>query len=424
MDKIFDVIIVGAGASGLAAAVEAARAGASVLVLEKNHVPGRKVLSTGAGKCNFSNRKVTPAAYHPRNSTFLKKAFAALPPGEVPEFFAGLGLLSAEGEKGRLFPRSFKAQDVVSALTNELGARGVDIRTLTEVTSVAAGRGGFCLKARAVPPQWEKAKPGPGKETSFNCGRLVLACGGPCYPQIGGTPRGSELLRALGHCVSPLSPSIVPLKVRETSVKDLDGVRVQAALRLSAGTRNLAASEGELLFTSYGLSGPAALDVSRAAGEALREGPVHLAADLFPDYEAAALLRLLAARVKNFSARPFRHFTCGLANEKVCRAAAARADINEAMSAGLVSGDALARFAANLKGLRFEVTGTLGFEDAMVTAGGCALEEVDPATFASRKVKNLYVTGELLDLDGDSGGYNLHLAWTSGLLAGRAAARK
>ncbi|OGR70416.1 MAG: hypothetical protein A2179_05470 [Elusimicrobia bacterium GWC2_63_65] len=423
MEQKFDVIVVGGGASGLAAAIEASRGGASVLVLEKNHVAGRKILSTGAGKCNFSNVRVTPAAYHPPSASFLKRTFAALPPGEVARFFGGLGLLSVEGEDGRLFPRSMKAQDVVSALDNELGARGVQVRALTEVTAVRRDAAGFLLEASQARPKWQKAAP-KSEKLSFRASRVILACGGPCYPQIGGTSAGYGLLRGLGHSVSPLSPAIVPLKTRETFVKDLDGVRVQAALFLTGGGRTLGETKGELLFTAYGVSGPGPLDLSRAAAEALRKGPVHLTADLFPEYGPAEFFALLEGRTKTFAARPFTHFTCGLTNEKVCRAAARLAGINEAMSAGIVPARALRAFAEVLKGLRVEITGTLGFEDAMVTAGGCDLGEIDPVTFGSKKVPGLHVTGELLDLDGNSGGFNLHLAWTSGILAGRAAAQK
>ncbi len=421
MDKTYDLLVVGAGASGLAAAVEASRAGASVLVLEKNHVPGRKVLSTGAGKCNFSNLKVTPARFHPPSSAFLKKAFAALPPAEVPAFFAGLGLLYADAGDGRLFPRSQKAQDVVSALANELGARGAELRTLTEVRALRRAGDFFEAEAAAVLPKWDK-RPAPEGRQVFRGRRALLAAGGPCYPQIGGTSAGAALLRELGHTVSELAPVLVPLKVGEDLVKELDGVRAQAALTLLAGGKAAASSEGELLFTAYGLSGPAALDLSRAALDALRRGEARVLADLFPDIPAPKFRRLLEARAAAFSARPFHHFCCGLANEKVCKAAARLAGINMAMSAGLVGKEQLAAFGGALKAMTFGLTGTLGFEDAMVTAGGCSLAEIDPETFASKKVPGLFVTGELLDLDGDSGGFNLHLAWTSGILAGRAAA--
>ncbi len=419
MENRYDVIVVGAGASGLAAAVEAARAGAAVLVLEKNHVPGRKVLSTGSGKCNFTNLTITPDAYHPAAPAFLKKVFSVLSPAEVLSFFAGLGLLWVEGEKGRLFPRSLKAQDVVNALLHELDFLNVPIQTLTEALAVSADKDGFSVQTVKVQPKWEK-KAAPGEKTVYRAARLILAAGGACYPQIGGGNAGYSLLSSLGHTVSPLSPSIVPLKIKGTYLKELDGVRLNAALKLRAGRKVIIETAGEILFTSYGVSGPAVLDLSRSALASLPEGPVIIEADFFPDLKPAELEKFLRDRAAAFEGRAFSHFASGLLNEKVIRAVAARAGIAWSSMVPPACGRELT---AALKSFTLEVAGSLGFEDAMATAGGCALSEIDPASFASKKVKGLYVTGELLNLDGDSGGYNLHLAWTSGILAGRSAGK-
>ena len=421
MENNFDVIIVGGGASGLAAAVEAARAGASVLVLEKNHVPGRKILSTGSGKCNFSNLEIGPSFYHGAPAAFLKKTFAALPPAAVLAFFDGLGLLRTEGEDGRFFPRSMKAQDVVGVLINELAAGTARVSTLTEVVAIKPGSV-FTVEACRVPPQWDKKSP-RGEKLVFTAGKVILAAGSPCYPQIGGTSAGYALLRGLGHTVSPASPALVPLKVREPFVAELDGVRLQAALRVTTGGRTVAQARGELLFTSYGLSGPAAINVSRAALAALGEGEVFAEADLFPDTTEGALFRLLSERAARFADRPFCHFAAGLHNDKLMKVLACLAGAQWQALCGRLEPEALDKFAALLKCLPMQIKGSTGFEDAMVAAGGCAPGEVNPATFASKKVKGLYVTGELLDIDGDSGGYNLHLAWTSGMLAGRDAAK-
>ena len=295
MENKFDVVIVGAGASGLAAAVEASRAGASVLVLDKNHVPGRRILSTGSGKCNFSNLKITPAAYHSSSPVFIKKVFSALPPAEVLSFFEKLGLLWVRGEKGRLFPRSLKAQDVVSVLLHELEFLNVPIHTLTEVLAVSAGKDGFSVESVKVQPKWDKKAPA-GEKTVYRAGRLILAAGGACYPQIGGGAGGYGILQSLGHAVSPLYPAIVPLKVKGNYIKELDGVRLDAELKLRRGEQLLREAAGEILFTSYGVSGPAVLDLSRAALSALREGPVYIEADFIPEHEFAEFERFLAER--------------------------------------------------------------------------------------------------------------------------------
>lgn len=417
METNTDVLVVGAGASGLAAAVEASRAGASVLVLEKNHVPGRKILSTGSGKCNFSNTSVTQGNYHPPSSSFLKKTFAALPPAGVLSFFEGLGLLWVKDDKGRIFPRSLKAQDVAGVLSNELAYRGGRIQTLAEVSAIVPAAGGFSVEAYKVPPQWEK-KAARGEKMVYGARSVILCAGGPCYPQIGGSAGGYDLLRSLGHSVSPPSPVIVPLRSDETFLKELDGVRTDAGLRLMIEGSSIGESRGELLFTSYGVSGPAVLDLSRAAVTAARNYKVSIEADLFPEFKEEKLASLLKRRAALFAGRPFRHFACGLLSEKLMKTAAGRCgagwdDPVSGVPEGLVS---------MLKGFAVSITGALGFEDAMVSAGGCALAEIDPSVFASLKVPGLYVAGELLDLDGDCGGYNLHLAWTSGILAGRHAA--
>jgi predicted Rossmann fold flavoprotein len=419
METNIDVLVVGAGASGLCAAVEASRAGASVLVLEKNHVPGRKILSTGSGKCNFSNSRVTPGNYHPPAAAFLKKTFAALPPADVTSFFEGLGLLWVKDEKGRLFPRSLKAQDVAGVLSNELAFRGGRVQTLTEVSAIVPAADGFAVEACKVPPQWEK-KAARGEKLTFRARRVILCAGGPCYPQIGGSAGGYDLLRSLGHTVSPPAPAIVPLRSEETFLAELDGVRAEASLRLMIDGTNIGESRGELLFTAYGVSGPAVLDLSRSAVTAMKEYEVSIEADFFQDMKEEKLAALLKRRAALFAGRPFRHFACGLLNEKIMKAAAARCGAGWDAP---VSGE-LSELAAMLKSFPISISGAQGFGDAMVSAGGCALSEIDPAVFSSLKAPGLYIAGELLDLDGDSGGYNLHLAWTSGILAGRAAAKR
>jgi predicted Rossmann fold flavoprotein len=416
-----DIIIIGAGASGLAAACAAAERGASVLVIEKNHIPGRKVLSSGAGKCNFTNLNISPDNYLPCSARrFIENVFKALPPAEISVFFENLGLLWTANGEGRVFPRSMKAQDVVSVLVNRLTSLNTTILTLTEVVSIKKEKNGFIIETTAVAPPWNKESV-EQKTSLYRAARVLTAAGGPAHPQIGGSAKGCGLLESLGHSIVPQAQAIVPLKTKCSPIRALDGVRVNAALRIKddeGGT--VASSCEELLFTDYGISGPAALEVSAAAISALTNGPVFAEADLFPDMPAEQLERLLLTRAAGFSTRPFSHFACGLMNEKIMRVAAELSCID--WSKPSPGGAALAKLVPALKEMRLEIAGARGYEDAMSSSGGCDIAEIDPASLESRKVEGLYVTGELLNVTGDCGGYNLHFAWTSGIIAGRHAA--
>ncbi|MEI7482072.1 MAG: aminoacetone oxidase family FAD-binding enzyme [Elusimicrobiota bacterium] len=415
-----NIIIIGAGASGLAAACAAAEAGARVTVLEKNHVPGRKILSTGAGKCNLTNSLVTSGRYHGGTPDFIGKTLKALPPDNILAFFESLGLLTVQESDGRVFPRSMKASDVVNALVNFICWKNSGIKLLTEVVGVKKTQIGFEVLTRRVPPKWEK-KATPGPQTTLKCDAVILAAGGPAYPQIGGSDSGYDLARSLGHAVTEPEPVIVPLKIKESFVTQVEGIRVQAALELLAGGKVIARSRGEVLFTRYGLSGPAVLDLSRAAVFALKTGPIKCRLDLFPEYTAPDFSAFMLARREEMADRFWRMFLCGLADERLTLLLSDLAKVGSDKLVSAVPVKAFDGFVRLLKGLELEITGSLGFEDAMVAAGGVDTSEVSPETFESRKVKDLFITGELLDIDADSGGYNLHFAWTSGLLAGRAA---
>lgn len=411
------VIIIGAGASGLAAACAAAEAGAAVTVLEKNHVPGRKILSTGAGKCNLSNTGVKAQSYHGGAAGFAARALKALPPGEVLEFFGDLGLLLRTEPDGRIFPRSQKASDVVGVLVNRLQEKGAELALLTCAEAIKRTGGGFEITARKVTPKWDKrAEPGPA--ALFRADAVILAAGGPAYPRIGGTAAGLELARALGHKVREPRPAITPLTIKGKTVRELDGIRVEAGLSLYSGAKLLASERGEILFTDYGISGPPVLSLSIAAGAALARSAVACRLDLFPDLSREALFSLLAKRRDAGPARPWKSFLCGLAEERTLALLSALLKIAPAAPAGSVKDPLLSQFAGLLKGWELEVTGTRDFEDAMAADGGVDTAEISPGTFESRLVRNLFITGELLDLVGDCGGYNLHFAWTSGLLAG------
>lgn len=462
--NVWDIAIIGAGASGLAAAVEASSLGASVIVLEKNHVPGRKILSTGAGKCNFSNEHIGISDYHGGDGfeKLLTSAFAALPSSEIIGFFEKNGLLWRRGENGKLFPVSMKAQDVADVLCNAARRNGAEIRILTKAETIRKvvkdGKKLFSINTQSVPPQWDKkARPAPS-ETIY-ARNLIVATGSPCYPQIGGTDSGYSLLRGLGHSITDIMPAIVPFRTTERIARDIDGVRTDAEILFchdtdlcrelknsvsdnkklenvvsnNKNTENVAENNnfnsengiiahkyGEIIFAKGCVSGPAVLDCSRAVQNALKTAPVYAVMDFFPDYSEAAFSAMLQCRRDTMGGDvSFSDFMTGMHNGKLLSAAATLCGISPAAKLHAVREQTLASFGRMLKFWPFRIAESAGFEAAVVAAGGVPLSEINPATFESRIVPGLYIAGECLDIDGRSGGFNLHFAWTSGILAAR-----
>ncbi|MDD5656281.1 MAG: NAD(P)/FAD-dependent oxidoreductase [Elusimicrobia bacterium] len=391
------VAVVGAGASGLAAAVAAARRGAQVVVIERFHAPGRKILASGGGRCNLTNSRIRPENYHGGSPGFVREALRNF---SAADFFSRLGLLTREEPDGRIFPRCGKAQAVLDVLKNELERLGVELRLGVEAGAARRSERGFSLRVASE---------------ELHCDRLILACGGRAAPQLGAGENAYALAEALGHGVTPLFPALVPLCVKESGIKRLHGLRVEAGLRLLDGAREVCRSQGEVLFTDYGLSGPAALDVSREAsrGEA-RGGTL----DLFPEFTPQGLRAMLLRRWHASPARPLKDFFAGMLARQLSGAVMDALGWDARRPLESLGGKAVERLAGLLSQWPFELAGTRPWSDAMVTAGGIRLDEIDPRTMASRKVPGLFIAGELLDVDGDSGGYNLHFAWASGLAAG------
>ena len=428
--KIWDIVIIGAGASGLAAAAEASSRGASVLVLEKNHVPGRKILSTGAGKCNFTNERIAIEDYSSQSGgnakdIFLNGAFALLPPKEIISFFESIGLMWKKAETGKIFPLSMKAHDVADVLVKQSVRKGAEIRLLTNVSAISRimvkGNRIFSVKTEKVPSQWQNngKTSEPGEEYAK---KIIVAAGSPCYPQIGGTDAGYGLLQNLGHSLTEIMPVIVPLKVRE-NIKDIDGVRTDAFVRFLAENKEIARSYGEIIFAKNCLSGPAALDCSRKAQFALQNGKITAIIDFFTDYSQDELYSMLESRLHRLGKNvKFCDFISGMHNYKLLSAIGKRHGISESAKISSLGEAKFQSFRRALKSLEFEISGPAGFDSAVVAAGGIPIDEINPGTFESRIIKGLYITGEIMDIDGRTGGFNLHFAWTSGILAARAAA--
>ena len=397
-----EVYVIGGGASGMMAALTAAeKPRCRVHLLERQSRPARKLLATGNGRCNLTNLDQDERHYHAGDpaALFALRAFDA---HAALAFFSRLGLVTVAEDTGRVYPFSDSANSVADVLRFALAAAGVDVQCAQEVAAIRRVKSGFTIVTA---------------DAERHADRVIIACGGPAGSKLGGTKSGLDLLRSLGHSVTALTPSLVQLKTDTTWVRSLKGVRAEADLALFSGGEMAAASGGEVQFTDYGVSGPAVFDLSREAARCV--GHSELALDLMPLLELPALEALLFERARRFPDLTGEDLLTGVLHNRLGRTMVRYAGLPfEAPLSSLGDADIRA-VAAAVKDFRLPVTGTMGFDGAQVTCGGADLSQFDPETLESRLAPGLYACGEVLDVDGDCGGYNLQWAWSSGRLAGQ-----
>lgn len=399
------VIVVGGGAAGMVASIAAARQGAAVDLLERMPRVGKKLLATGNGRCNLANARPDPGRFHGAGPGFVRPALAAFGLAETLAFFGGLGIEAREEDGGKIFPRSGQAAAVLDVLRHELARLGVGTHCEAPVARLERRDG-----------RWRARTQGGGVHEGA---AVVLAAGGRAAPQLGSNGSGHALAQALGHRIVEPFPALTRLRVRSPWLAHLKGLKVDGRVSLGG-----AAAAGEILFTGTGLSGPPILDVSRRAGELLRDGhPVSAVLDLCPDVGARALETLLRDRFSSRSTVTAEFALVGFLHKRLIVPALREAGVEPAAAAETVGAPGVRALAGLLHGWPFTVTGTDSWADAQVTAGGVDVADVDPATLESRLAPGLFFAGEVLDVDGDCGGFNLQWAWSSGHVAGTAAAR-
>ncbi len=394
--------IIGGGASGMAAALAASEnQNAQIILFERQARVGRKLLATGNGRCNLTNLGAAVTHYHGEDGEFARFALSRFGVEETLRWFRSLGLYTVAEPSGKVYPYSDQANSVVDVLRFALERPNITVRTGMEISRVKKQSGQFALVCDG--------------ETVL-CDKLIIACGGLAGSKLGGSMSGYKLLRSLGHSCTRLRPALVQLKSSWNGCVSLKGVRANCHAEIFCDGILHSQSTGELQFTDYGISGPVIFETSRDVCQG--SGLWLCRLDFLPDMEAEALCEELGRR--RYTNLSTEDLLTGILHNRLGRVLTAAAGIRVMPCENLTQEqmEALVRL---VKGLELELTDTMGMDSAQVTAGGILTAEFDRTTMESCLVPGLYACGEVLDIDGDCGGFNLQWAWSSGRLAGMAA---
>ena len=392
--------IIGGGASGMAAALAAAEhENVQVVLLERQARVGRKLQATGNGRCNLTNLHASEGGYHGAEASFADHALNRFGPEATLDWFRSLGLFTVTEPSGRVYPYSDQANSVLDVLRFALEKPNIDVRLGFEVEKVKKTAEGFRVES---------------KEETLECDKLIIACGGLAGTKLGGTMSGYKLLRSFGHKCTKLRPTLVQLKSGWNGIAALKGVRANCHAAIYHNGQLHLESTGEIQFTEYGVSGPVIFEISRDACQGSGEWLCRL--DLLPDCSEEILKQELLRRKK--TNLPVSELLTGILHNRLGRVITQTAGISGYVPVQQLEEPEIAEVCRLVKQFDVSLTEPMGMDCAQVTAGGIVTKEFDAATMESRLIPGLYACGEVLDIDGDCGGYNLQWAWASGRLAG------
>jgi flavoprotein family protein len=402
-----EIAVIGGGASGLMAAITAKKSGKEVIILERKDRILKKVLITGNGRCNITNVNANISNYFGKNISSVENILNSFNPQDTMDFFNGLGIMCNEENRGKVYPLSGQASSVVDALRFEAERLGVRIETEFYVRKIE--KEGFKFKICSE----ERKK--------IEAGRVIIAAGGQSYPELGSNGSGFELAKELGHSVTKLSPSIVQLKTEKYQVKGLQGIKTDVAVTAYGDNKKICTYDGELLFTDYGISGNVVFNISFVMP--LYKN-VEFEIDFVEKFDYNELYEMLKERKKIMSHLTMENYFNGMINKKLGQFLSKVSGIEKLSKPVKDLNDSeIRKLCTVLKKYRIKILDTTGFKNAQVTAGGVSLDEVNTETLESKIVKGLYFSGEVLDIYGECGGFNLQWAWASGHIAGENSAK-
>ncbi len=411
-ETIWDVAVIGGGPSGMMASGRAAELGAKVILIEKNDSLGKKLLITGGGRCNVTNGELENRKLLDKfkdDGKFLFSAFSQWSVKETLHFFHTKKMPTKEEKEKRIFPLSNTAQSVWDVLVEYIKKNGVTVLSNSAVSGITIGADQSCVNL--------------GKKKIL-AKSIVVATGGISRPETGSTGDGYKWLKGLGHTIIVPEPSLVPIAVKETWVKRVAGVSLPE-IKITTFQNNVKqdSKKGKVLFTHVGLSGPTILNMSKDVGELLKYGDVVISLDLLPSQDYGQLNMKLQVLFKENDKKKFKNSLSALIPSSLVPIIVEQSKISPDIACNSITREARLNLVQLLKGLPLQVDKLLGSDKAIITSGGVALDEVDFKTMSSRLFPNLYLVGDILNIDRPSGGFSLQLCWTTGYVAGTASAK-
>lgn len=404
----YDVAIIGGGPAGMMAALHASTAGASVILLEKNNILGKKLLITGGGRCNVTNNRPVVRdmlSAYTTEGKYLFSTFMQHGVKETLEWFADHGVDTAEENEGRLFPSTKKAETIQQALVNALAASDVTVRSQAMVSAIRLTDDGFTITLAG--------------DAIVSARKCIVATGGTTRPETGSTGEGMRWLKALGHTIVENSYALVPVTLSSQWTKELSGLTLtDCKLTLFADGVKHSTHPGKVLFTHVGLTGPTVLNMSKTVGDLLEYASVVIKLDVFPGKDPAAVDQILQTALTNDSNKKLRNTLGQLLPTAFAKAVLHECRIDDETKCHSVTRAERIKLGQYLKAVPLPVSGLLGRDKAVVSAGGVALDEIDFKAMESKVVSGLYVVGDMLNINRPSGGYSLQLCWSTGAVAG------